>query len=485
MPLGGGIAPPPFVRVTVVSFVIRAALRHTSSCAPRDVRSGAASDCGGDMTISKMRPVSLRRANAVAAACLALVAGAAPAHAQDAAVDTGDTAWMLVSSALVLLMTPGLALFYGGMVRTKNALSTLMHSFFAMGVMTVQWVLVGYSLAFSSGNAFIGGFDHVALAGVSGTVQGTIPHSVFMAFQGMFAIITPALISGAFAERVRFPAYVVFLVLWGTLVYDPVCHWVWHAEGWLFRLKALDFAGGTVVHVNSGVAALAFALVLGRRIGYPHQAMKPHNLGMTLLGAGLLWFGWFGFNAGSALGANSAAANAFVATHVAAASATVAWAVVEAWHRGKASVLGAATGAVAGLVAITPACGVVGPREALVVGAVASFVCYGGVMLKTRLGYDDSLDAFGVHGIGGAWGALATGIFAVEAIGGVAGLLEGGGIAQLGVQALGVAATAAYSFVVTFVLLKVIDATMGLRVAEEDERTGLDLAAHGETAYDF
>ena len=421
------------------------------------------------------------------ATTVALTTLASPlvAYAEQSEIDSGDTAWVLVSAALVLFMTPGLALFYGGMVRSKNALSTLMHSFFAMGLMTIQWVVVGYSLAFAEGNAFIGGLDHFMLRGVGMEANGTIPHGIFMAFQGMFAIITPALISGAFAERVKFGGYVVFLLLWGTLVYDPVCHWVWGPGGWLLERGALDFAGGTVVHINSGIAALAFALVLGRRIGYPHQPMKPHNLGLTVLGAGMLWFGWFGFNAGSALAANGTAANAFVTTWIAAATATVGWAIVESLHRGKASVLGAATGAVAGLVAITPACGFVNGSGALAIGALASLVCYGGVMLKTRLGYDDSLDAFGVHGIGGAFGALATGVLAVEAIGGTAGLLESGDLAQTGVQLLSIVATAAYSFLVTFILIRVIDATMGLRVTEEDERTGLDLAAHGETAYDL
>jgi Amt family ammonium transporter len=421
---------------------------------------------------------------------VSVMLAAAPALAEEAVeIDSGDTAWMLVSTALVLLMTPGLALFYGGMVRSKNFLSTLMHSFFAMGVMTIQWVVIGYSLAFSEGNAFIGGFDYAFLRGVGvepGPAAG-IPHSVFMLFQGMFAIITPALISGAFAERVRFRSYVVFLVLWGTLVYDPVCHWAWGPGGWMGAsgIGALDFAGGTVVHINSGVAALAFALLLGRRIGYPHQAMKPHNLGLTVLGAGMLWFGWFGFNGGSALAADGAAANAFVVTHIAAAAAACGWCIIEALHRGKASVLGAASGAVAGLVAITPACGFVDTSAALVIGAAAGLFCYGAVLLKSRLGYDDSLDAFGVHGIGGAWGALATGIFAASAIGGTAGLLESGSFDQLWIQLASVGATAGYAFTVTLILVWVIDKTMGLRVTEEEERTGLDLSTHGETAYDF
>ncbi len=412
------------------------------------------------------------------------------AFAADGAIDSGDTTWMLVSSALVLLMTPGLALFYGGMVRTKNLLSTLMHSFFAMGLMTIQWAVVGYSLAFAPGNRFIGGLDYFMLNGVGAapaSPDATIPHSVFMVFQGMFAIITPALISGAFAERIKFRAYVLFLLLWATLVYDPVCHWVWGPGGWMGPegIGALDFAGGTVVHINSGIAALAFVLILGRRIGYPYQAIKPHNLGLTILGAGLLWFGWFGFNAGSALAANGSAANAFVVTHLAAAAATLSWALAETVHRGTASVLGAASGAVAGLVAITPACGFVGPGAAIVIGAGAGVLCYGGIMLKTRLGYDDALDAFGVHGVGGAWGALATGIFAASAIGGSAGLLESGSLGQLGAQALSVLGTAVYSFVVTTVLVWLVEASVGLRVTEEEERTGLDLSAHGETAYDF
>ncbi len=405
-------------------------------------------------------------------------------------ISAGDTAWVLVSAALVLLMTPGLALFYGGMVRKKNLLATLMHSFFTMGLITVQWVVIGYSLAFARGNAFIGGLDFAFLHGVGSapaSPDATIPHSAFMIFQGMFAIITPALISGAFAERVKFRAYVLFILLWATLVYDPVCHWVWGPGGWLGLdgVGALDFAGGTVVHINSGVAALAFVFVLGRRIGYPHQAMKPHNLGLTLLGAGMLWFGWFGFNAGSALAANGSAANAFVVTHIAAASATLSWALVETLHRGTASVLGAVSGAVAGLVAITPACGFVGPGAALAIGAAAGACCYGGVLLKGRFGYDDALDAFGVHGIGGTWGALATGLFASAAVGGTAGLFESGSLGQTGVQALSVAATAGYSFVVTLLLAYLLDATVGLRVSEEEERTGLDLSAHGEAAYDF
>ncbi len=419
-------------------------------------------------------------------ACALACAWASPAFAAESTLDTGDTAWVLVSSALVLLMTPGLALFYGGMVRSKNVLSSLMHSFMAMGVMSIQWVVVGYSLAFASGNSFVGGLDHLFLSGVSNSATGgsTIPDSVFMLFQGMFAIITPALISGALAERVKFSAYVVFIVLWGTLVYDPICHWVWASDGWLYG-EALDFAGGTVVHISSGVSALVLSMVVGRRIGYPHQAIKPHNLGMTLLGAGLLWFGWFGFNAGSALAANETAANAFVVTHISAATGAVVWSAVEAYHRGKASALGFASGAVAGLVGITPACGNVDVTGALAIGASVAVVCYGGVMMKGRFGYDDSLDAFGVHGIGGTWGALATGVFAVSAVGGTSGLIEAGNFVQLWKQTEGVLATIVYAGIVTFVLAKLLDATLGLRVGEDEERSGLDLSAHGETGYDF
>ncbi|HYC55291.1 MAG TPA: ammonium transporter [Candidatus Binatia bacterium] len=405
-------------------------------------------------------------------------------------MNTGDTAWVLMSAALVLLMTPGLALFYGGMVRPKNVLSSLMHSFVAMGVMTVQWVVLGYSLSFSEGNAFIGGTGYLLLDGVANDSPWpgyTIPHSVFMIFQMMFAIITPALISGAVAERMKFSTYVVFILLWGTLVYDPICHWVWASDGWLFKMGALDFAGGTVVHISSGVSALALTLLLGRRIGYPHTPMKPHNLGMTLLGTALLWFGWFGFNGGSALGANATAANAFVVTHVAAATAAITWSIIEATHRGKASALGFASGAVAGLVGITPACGFVGVGGALAIGVTVALACYGGVMLKHRLGYDDSLDSFGVHGVGGTWGAIATGIFCLTALtpDKAGGLLDAGNVGRVGVQLAGAAATIAYAFVVTMILAKVLDAAMGLRVSEEDERHGIDLTTHGETGYDL
>ena len=396
-------------------------------------------------------------------------------------IDTADTGWMLVSCALVLLMTPGLALFYGGMVHSKNVLSTYMHSFVAMGIMTLQWILFGYSLAFGTSNGgFIGGLDHALLAGVGLTPRSdlgtTIPHLLFMGFQMMFAIITPALISGAFAERLKFSTYLVFTVLWATLVYDPVCHWVWHPEGWLFKRGALDFAGGTVVHMTAGFSALVFAIIIGKR----KRPAPPHNLTMTLLGTGLLWFGWFGFNAGSAVASGGLASLALVNTHIAAAVGAVAWAIVEYLKQGKATALGIASGIVAGLVCITPAAGFVSPMSAALLGGAAGVVCFGGVLLKSKLGYDDALDAFGVHGIGGAVGAILTGVFA--SAGWNSAVTKMG--AELVIeQAIGVGVTAVYSIGVTFVLLKVLDATMGLRVDEDVEREGLDVNLHGEQGY--
>ncbi|HXC50444.1 MAG TPA: ammonium transporter [Candidatus Limnocylindrales bacterium] len=440
------------------------------------------------MPIVRMRRPALSFLMLMLAATCGTAWGAdAPA---ESTISGADTAWVLVSSALVLFMTPGLALFYGGMVRTKNALSSLMHSFIAMGVITLQWVVIGYSLAFSPGGPYIGGVSWFVLHGVSNDVAWpgyTIPASLFMVFQMMFAIITPALISGAIAERIKYSSYVLFILLWATLVYDPICHWVWASDGWLFGMGALDFAGGTVVHISSGVSALALTLVLGRRIGYPHTAMKPHNLTMTLVGTAILWFGWFGFNAGSSLGANAVGVGAFIATHVAAATAATTWSVIEAYHRGKASALGFASGAVAGLVGITPACGFVDVPGAIAIGASVAAICYGAIVVKSRFGYDDSLDTFGVHGVGGSWGAIATGIFCVAALtpDKAGGLIDSGNVHRLYVQAIGVLATFAYSFVVTFVLARVLDATIGLRVNEEDERMGLDLACHGETGYDM
>ena len=419
---------------------------------------------------------------------------AAPAPAAGAPapskIDKGDTAWMLTSSALVLLMTtPGLALFYGGMVRQKNALATLMQSFIIMAVISIQWVLWGYSLAFGPDKGgIVGGLDWVGLRGVGAepfdAYSKTIPHQVFMLFQMMFAIITPALITGAFAERKKFSAFLLFTVLWATIVYDPLAHWVWGDGGWLKKLGALDFAGGTVVHISSGMSALVCAIVLGRRRGYGHQPMQPHNLPMTVMGAGLLWFGWFGFNAGSALEANGLAASAFTATNTGAAAAALGWMFTEWLTRGKPTVLGAASGAVAGLVAITPASGYVGPLSALVIGAIAGAVCYSACNLKSKFGYDDSLDVVGVHGVGGTWGALATGLFASKAIneGGDNGLFFGNP-GQLWIQIVAVLATYALAIVATYVILKVVDAIVGLRVSAEDEVAGLDLSQHSETAY--
>jgi ammonium transporter, Amt family len=407
-----------------------------------------------------------------------------------AKIDKGDTAWMLTSSALVLLMTaPGLALFYGGLVRQKNALATLMQSFIIMALISIQWVLWGYTLAFGPDKGgIIGGLEWVGLRGVGGdpfdAYAKTIPHQVFMLFQMMFAIITPALITGAFAERKKFSAFILFTLLWATFVYDPLAHWVWGDGGWLKRLGALDFAGGTVVHISSGVSALVCAIMLGKRRGYGHHPMPPHNLPLSVIGAALLWFGWFGFNAGSALEANALAASAFLATNTAAAAAALGWMFTEWMLRGKPTVLGAATGAVAGLVAITPAAGFVGPVASILIGAVAGFLCYNACNVKSRLGYDDSLDVVGVHGVGGTWGALATGLFATKLVndGGADGLFYGNP-GQLWTQILAVVATMALAVVGTAVILKVVDAIVGLRVSDEDEEAGLDLSQHSETAY--
>ncbi len=442
------------------------------------------------MSASSARAQEATAPQSVPAPVIAAAPEATPVGTAVARVDTGDTAWILVSTALVMLMTPGLALFYGGMVRRKNVLGTIMQSFIALGVITIQWVLIGYTLAFGPDKAgLIGGLDFLGLNGVGAephpTYGPTIPHQAFMAFQMMFAIITPALISGAFAERFKFKAYVAFLVLWATLVYDPLAHWVW-GGGWMARLGALDFAGGLVVHISSGVAALAACILVGRRLPTGSESMKPHNLTLTLIGAGLLWFGWFGFNGGSALASGALATSAFVVTHIAAATAALSWAAAEWWHSEKPTVLGAASGAVAGLVAITPASGYVGPVAAIIIGLVAGVVCFIAVNLKGRLGYDDSLDVVGVHGAGGTWGALATGLFASKAINaaGADGLFFGNP-KQLGIQAITVVAAWVYSFALSFVILKALDWTMGLRVAEEHEREGLDLSQHGEIGYNL
>ncbi len=401
-------------------------------------------------------------------------------------MNSGDTAFLLVSSALVLLMTPGLALFYGGMVRSKNVLSTLMHSFVCMGIVTIVWVLWGYSLAFGDDiGGFIGGFGKFALAGVGAKpLEGsTIPESVFMIFQLMFAIITPALISGAVAERIKFSGYCLFILLWSTFVYSPLAHWVW-GGGWIMKMGALDFAGGTVVHLSSGTSALAACIMLGKRRGYPRERIMPHSLPMTIVGAGLLWFGWFGFNAGSALAANAVAGNAFVTTHIATAAAAITWILAESIHSGKATTLGFASGAVAGLVAITPACGFVGPISAIVIGMGGGFICYTAVMSKSKLGYDDSLDVVGVHGVGGTWGALATGLFATTAVNQAGGNgLFFGNMGQVGIQLLSIVATIAFAFVMTVIIYKLVDAIVGMRVKDEDEVRGLDLTQHSEAAY--
>jgi Amt family ammonium transporter len=400
-------------------------------------------------------------------------------------LDTGDTAWMLTSTVLVLMMTiPGVALFYGGMVRKKNVLATVVQSFAVTCVMTVLWMIVGYSLAFTDGgaaNAFVGGLDKMLLRGIGvDTLSGTIPETVFMTFQMTFAIITPALITGALADRMKFSSLLVFLSLWMILVYAPITHWVW-GGGFLGDAGVLDFAGGTVVHINSGVAALVGCIVLGKRRGYGTENMAPHNLVLSVIGASMLWVGWFGFNAGSAVAANGGAGMAMAVTQIAAAAAAVSWMVVEWIFRRKPSVLGIISGAVAGLVAITPASGYVDPFGALIIGLAAGLVCYwGAVVLKPKMGYDDTLDVFGVHGLGGITGALLTGVFAVEAIGGTPGLLEGNA-GQVLIQLEGIIATIVYCAIVTFIILKVVGAVMGLRVDEESEVGGLDYSLHGET----
>ncbi|MCZ6844877.1 MAG: ammonium transporter [Alphaproteobacteria bacterium] len=418
------------------------------------------------------------------AAIMFAVASATPAFAQDAKLDTGDTAWMLTSTVLVLLMTiPGLALFYGGMVRKKNVLATVMQSFAITCLMTILWMVAGYSLAFTDGggmNAWIGSLDKAFFAGIGvDSLSGTIPESVFVTFQMTFAIITPALIAGAFADRMKFSAMLLFLGAWSIVVYAPITHWVW-GGGFLGSLGILDFAGGTVVHINAGVAGLVTALVLGKRRGYGTENMAPHNLVLSVIGASLLWVGWFGFNAGSAGAANGTAGMAMVVTQIAAAAAALSWMTVEWLVRGKPSVLGIISGAIGGLVAITPASGYVDPLGALVIGIVGGVACYwGAAKLKVMLGYDDSLDAFGVHGIGGIVGALLTGVFAVEAIGGAPGAIEGN-VGQVWTQFIGILATVVWSAVATFVILKVVQMLVGLRVDEESEIEGLDINLHGE-----
>ena len=402
-------------------------------------------------------------------------------------IDTGDTAWVLIASALVFFMTPGLALFYGGLVRSKNVLGAMMQSFVAIAVVTVVWVLAGYTLAFGPDGALvIGGLDHLGFAGVGEApiaLAPTVPHTAFASYQLMFAIITPALIAGAFAERVRFGGYLVFIAAWSLLIYAPLAHWVW-GGGFLGAsgIGAIDFAGGTVVHISAGAAALACALYIGRRSGYPGASFAPHNVPMVLLGAGILWFGWFGFNAGSALGAGGLASSAFIATQLGAVGAMLAWLALEKLRHGKATAIGGATGAVAGLVAITPAAGYVAPMPALLIGLIGGLVCFAAVELKPRLGYDDSLDAVGVHMVGGLVGALLTGVFASLAINPAG---AEGGIAQVGLQAAAALISAAFAFLGTLLILKAVDVLVGIRVHADAEEDGTDLAEHGERAYAF
>lgn len=407
----------------------------------------------------------------------------------ESTVNPGDTAFVLVSAALVMLMTPGLAMFYGGMVRRKNVLGTLMHSFIAISVVSIQWILFGYSLSFGPDiRGIIGGLQWFGLNSVGTSPNpdyaSTVPHMAFMIYQAMFAVITPALISGAIAERMKFSAYLLFIALWTTIVYDPVAHWVWGTGGWMKNMGVLDFAGGIVVHATSGISALAAALYIGKRKNYLREPMPPHSLPLTVLGAGLLWFGWFGFNAGSALSSGALSTYAFVSTHTAAVSATLMWVIIEWLHRGKPTMFGAATGSIAGLATITPASGFVGPVPALVIGLAAGTICYVALNAKAKLGYDDSLDAFGVHGVGGVLGTLGAGFFASKLInpGGADGLFLGNPH-QLLVQAISVGVAAVYSFVITFVLLKILDLAIGIRVSDEEELVGLDLSQHEESGY--
>ena len=420
---------------------------------------------------------------------VAVIPGLALAAEGDPVADSGDTAWMLAATALVMIMLPGLALFYGGLVRRKNVLSTIMHSFFGLAIVSVVWVLVGFSLAFGpdvNGMGLIGNLDYIGFMGVGltpSTVYAvTIPFVLFAAFQLMFAAITPALITGAFAERKRFASFVLFTVLWSIVVYSPIAHWVWATDGWLFKLGALDFAGGTVVHASSGLSALIVAILIGRRV-VNGERMEPHDVPMTVLGAGLLWFGWFGFNAGSAVAANGLAASAFIVTNTAAAAATLTWVGASYLHKRKVSVVGAACGAVAGLVAITPASGFVTPGGAILIGLVAGGLCYSATLLRERVRVDDALDVFAVHGVGGVFGALATGVLATSAVqASYKGLIDGNA-GQVLTQLIAVGATIAYAVVATFVIIKLVDVILGIRISARDEELGIDLSTHGEAAY--
>ena len=397
-------------------------------------------------------------------------------------MNQADTAWMLISTALVLLMTPALAFFYGGLVRSKNALNTMMMSFISLGFVGIAWALIGYSLAFAPGNAVVGDLSRVFLQGVALEPNGTIPHLLYMCYQATFCIITAALISGAIVERMRFSAYVTFITLWALVVYCPIAHWVW-GGGWLAKMGALDFAGGTVVHVNAGVAALVAAVVVGKRRDYPSSSLLPHNVPFTLLGAGLLWFGWFGFNAGSAVAASGIAALAFTATMLAPAATLVVWTLLDVMRSGRPTAVGCATAIVVGLVAVTPAAGFVGPISAIALGALAALPSYFGLILRVRTTLDDSLDVVAAHGVGGTVGALLTGVFAQKALNGVADGLLFGNPAQLGIQGVAVLAAIVYSGALTFVLLKLIGAVVPLRTDAEEESTGLDVTQHGEEAY--
>ncbi|MDD5285960.1 MAG: ammonium transporter [Desulfuromonadaceae bacterium] len=498
------------INLALIMLVILAGLFSVAAMA--EEKKDAAPTSAPAATVPVATAASVPAAPAAAATPAPDASAAAPPAAPPdvkPVLNTGDTAWMLVSSALVLLMIPGLALFYGGMVRQKNVLSTMMHSFVAMGIVGVQWAIIGYSLAFGpdlGGMGLIGNFSKFMLNGLiimkdaaSGTVDwalfqnytkepGAIPELVFAMYQAMFAIITVALISGAMAERVKFSAYCLFVLLWTTLVYDPLAHWVWMTDGWLFKKGALDFAGGTVVHLSSGISALAFLIFLGKRHGFPNERMAPHNLPLTMLGVGLLWFGWFGFNAGSAIvGVNTSdaagglAGLAFATTTIAPAAAGLSWMIAEWIHSGKPSALGFGSGVVAGLVVITPAAGFVQPGAALLMGIAAGLVCYGGILLKAKLKYDDSLDAFGVHGLGGTFGAIMTGVFATV---GATGLLAGN-FKQLMIQLIAVVAAGAYAFIVTLIISFVLEKTIGLRVDKEDEIMGLDQTQHSESGYNM
>lgn len=463
------------------------------------------------LTMSTITQISAQDSTlAVQDSVVAVAQEAAPVAQPDTAaivptVDAGDTAWMIVAAAFVLMMTiPGLAFFYGGLVRQKNVLNIMMQSIILTAVITVQWVIFGYSLSFGSSTGplapFIGGFDWAFLKGIGvsdlspyfishsqptadGGTIGTIPHIIFILFQGMFAIITPALIIGAFAERIKFGGFLLFSVLWATFVYDPVAHWVWSGDGWLFKLGALDFAGGTVVHVNAGVAALVMAIMIGKRKNYKGHAIPPHNIPFVVLGTALLWVGWIGFNAGSGLAADGLAASAFLATHLATATSAATWALLDYIFNKKPTVVGIATGAVAGLVAITPAAGFVGVTGALLIGLIVAVLCFIMVgYVKGKLGYDDTLDAFGVHGVGGIWGAIATGLFATPAIQNYSGLFYGNA-GQLVTQLIATGVTIVYSGVLTFVLFKIVDKLVGIKATPKEESVGLDLTQHKEVAY--